>query len=164
MDGKESGLQNLLGGSYTIARYKWGRSALGRFHGALIILLYVLGPISSRDDYPSTLYIPHTSNSLRFGTTFVACVVLISRNHNGIQHRIDKKAWYRRYVSIYSNSAIPFLTRTVPIVQGGMQWVAYAELAAAVSNAGGLGIVRFLTHHESSKRSNLTYVKFSSQP
>lgn len=32
---------------------------------------------------------------------------------------------------------------TVPVVQGGMQWVGYAELAAAVSNAGGLGIVRF---------------------
>ena len=32
----------------------------------------------------------------------------------------------------------------VPIVQGGMQWVGYAELASAVSNGGGLGIVRFL--------------------
>jgi enoyl-[acyl-carrier protein] reductase II len=28
-----------------------------------------------------------------------------------------------------------------PILQGGMAWVATAELAAAVSNAGGLGIV-----------------------
>ena len=26
-----------------------------------------------------------------------------------------------------------------PIIQGGMQWVGYAEMAAAVSNAGGLG-------------------------
>jgi NADH:quinone reductase (non-electrogenic) len=32
-----------------------------------------------------------------------------------------------------------------PILQGGMQWVARAELAAAVSNAGGLGIVSALT-------------------
>lgn len=32
-----------------------------------------------------------------------------------------------------------------PIVQGGMQWVGRAELAAAVSNAGGLGIVSALT-------------------
>lgn len=32
-----------------------------------------------------------------------------------------------------------------PIVQGGMQWVSYAELAAAVSNAGGLGILTALT-------------------
>ena len=32
-----------------------------------------------------------------------------------------------------------------PIIQGGMQWVGVAELAAAVSNAGGLGIVTALT-------------------
>jgi len=32
-----------------------------------------------------------------------------------------------------------------PVVQGGMQWVARAELAAAVSNAGGLGMVSALT-------------------
>lgn len=33
----------------------------------------------------------------------------------------------------------------VPIVQGGMQWVGYASLASAVSNAGGLGILTALT-------------------
>ena len=32
-----------------------------------------------------------------------------------------------------------------PIVQGGLQWVARAELVAAVSNAGGLGILSALT-------------------
>ena len=32
-----------------------------------------------------------------------------------------------------------------PIIQGGMQWVGTAELAAAVSNAGGLGILTALT-------------------
>ncbi|WP_075790824.1 NAD(P)H-dependent flavin oxidoreductase [Massilia putida] len=32
-----------------------------------------------------------------------------------------------------------------PIIQGGMQWVGLAELAAAVSNAGGLGILTGLT-------------------
>jgi NAD(P)H-dependent flavin oxidoreductase YrpB (nitropropane dioxygenase family) len=32
-----------------------------------------------------------------------------------------------------------------PIVQGGMQWVGRAELAAAVSNAGGIGFVTALT-------------------
>jgi NAD(P)H-dependent flavin oxidoreductase YrpB (nitropropane dioxygenase family) len=32
-----------------------------------------------------------------------------------------------------------------PIVQGGMMWVGTADLAAAVSNAGGLGIVTALT-------------------
>ena len=31
-----------------------------------------------------------------------------------------------------------------PIVQGGMQSVGYAELASAVSNAGGLGILTAL--------------------
>ncbi|KAI1615661.1 enoyl-reductase I [Exophiala viscosa] len=33
----------------------------------------------------------------------------------------------------------------VPVIQGGMQWVGYAELASAVSNAGGLGILTALT-------------------
>ena len=32
-----------------------------------------------------------------------------------------------------------------PIVQGGMQWVGRAELAAAVSQAGGLGLITALT-------------------
>jgi NAD(P)H-dependent flavin oxidoreductase YrpB (nitropropane dioxygenase family) len=32
-----------------------------------------------------------------------------------------------------------------PIVQGGMHYVGFAELAAAVSNAGGLGIITALT-------------------
>src|SRR5690606_19284974 len=32
-----------------------------------------------------------------------------------------------------------------PIIQGGMHHVGYAELAAAVSNAGGLGIITALT-------------------
>lgn len=32
-----------------------------------------------------------------------------------------------------------------PVVQGGMQWVGIAELASAVSNAGGLGIITGLT-------------------
>lgn len=33
-----------------------------------------------------------------------------------------------------------------PIIQGGMQWISRAELAAAVSNAGGLGIITAATH------------------
>ncbi|KAJ3178144.1 hypothetical protein HDU87_003696, partial [Geranomyces variabilis] len=32
-----------------------------------------------------------------------------------------------------------------PIVQGGMQWVGTAEMASAVSNAGGLGVLTALT-------------------
>ncbi|WP_104176390.1 nitronate monooxygenase family protein [Cryobacterium sp. Y50] len=34
---------------------------------------------------------------------------------------------------------------TAPIMQGGMQWIGKAELAAAVSNAGGLGTITALT-------------------
>jgi nitronate monooxygenase len=47
---------------------------------------------------------------------------------------------------------MPFKTRFTelfgvehPIVQGGMQWVGRAELASAVSNAGGLGVLTALT-------------------
>ena len=32
-----------------------------------------------------------------------------------------------------------------PIVQGGMHYVGFAEMASAVSNAGGLGIITGLT-------------------
>ncbi len=32
-----------------------------------------------------------------------------------------------------------------PIIQGGMHYVGYAELASAVSNAGGLGMITGLT-------------------
>ena len=32
-----------------------------------------------------------------------------------------------------------------PIIQGGMMWVGHAEMAAAVSNAGGLGVLTALT-------------------
>src|ERR1700710_2591964 len=32
-----------------------------------------------------------------------------------------------------------------PIIQGGMQWVGLAEMAAAVSNAGGLGMITGLS-------------------
>jgi nitronate monooxygenase len=36
-----------------------------------------------------------------------------------------------------------------PIVQGGMHYVGFAELAAAVSNAGGLGTITGLTQKNS---------------
>lgn len=41
-----------------------------------------------------------------------------------------------------------------PIVQGGMHYVGYAELAAAVSNAGGLGIITGLTQGTPEKLAN----------
>ncbi|GFF49860.1 nitronate monooxygenase [Aspergillus udagawae] len=45
----------------------------------------------------------------------------------------------------FSTTLTRALGITLPVVQGGMQWVAYAELAAAVSNAGGLGILSALS-------------------
>lgn len=33
-----------------------------------------------------------------------------------------------------------------PIIQGGMHWVGRAELASAISNGGGLGVLIGLTH------------------
>src|ERR1700750_2555139 len=38
-----------------------------------------------------------------------------------------------------------------PIIQGGMHYVGFAELAAAVSNAGGLGIITGLTQRTPDK-------------
>ena len=39
------------------------------------------------------------------------------------------------------NKLCEILNIKYPIIQGGMAWVATAELAAGVSNAGGLGII-----------------------
>ncbi|KAH7126798.1 putative 2-nitropropane dioxygenase family oxidoreductase [Dendryphion nanum] len=46
---------------------------------------------------------------------------------------------------VFDTALTRILGIRVPVVQGGLQWVAYAELAAAVSNAGGLGIINALT-------------------
>ncbi|MET0821304.1 MAG: nitronate monooxygenase [Aeromicrobium sp.] len=46
---------------------------------------------------------------------------------------------------MFSNRFTRLIGIDHPIVQGGMQWVGRAELAAAVSNAGALGIVTALT-------------------
>jgi len=45
----------------------------------------------------------------------------------------------------FRNRVTEMLGIRYPIVQGGMMWVGRAELAAAVSNAGGLGILTALT-------------------
>ena len=39
-----------------------------------------------------------------------------------------------------------------PIIQGGMHYVGFAELAAAVSNAGGLGTITGLTQKTPARR------------
>ena len=41
-----------------------------------------------------------------------------------------------------------------PIIQGGMQYVGFAELAAAVSKAGGLGIITGLTQKSAAALGN----------
>ena len=46
---------------------------------------------------------------------------------------------------MFSTAITEMLGIRYPIIQGGMAWVARAELAAAVSNAGGLGIVGSIT-------------------
>ncbi len=40
-----------------------------------------------------------------------------------------------------NNQICELLNIKYPIIQGGMAWVSTAELAAAVSNAGGLGVI-----------------------
>ena len=44
-----------------------------------------------------------------------------------------------------NNRITEILGTKYPILQGGMHYVGYAEMAAAVSNAGGLGIITSLT-------------------
>jgi NADH:quinone reductase (non-electrogenic) len=46
----------------------------------------------------------------------------------------------------YVNRITELLGIRYPIIQGGMRWVARAELAAAVGNAGGLGFISAHTH------------------
>ena len=42
---------------------------------------------------------------------------------------------------IVNNRVCKLLGTEYPLLQGGMAWVADAALAAAVSNAGGIGII-----------------------
>lgn len=53
---------------------------------------------------------------------------------------------------------------SVPVVQGGMQWVGYAELASAVSNAGGLGIVHSSQFYRKTSHSNDAQLTALTQP
>ena len=46
-----------------------------------------------------------------------------------------------------------------PIFQGGMAWVADAQLAAAVSNAGGLGIIAAMNMDGEMLRSEIRKLK-----
>src|ERR1700692_327342 len=46
---------------------------------------------------------------------------------------------------MFNNRVTRMLGIRYPIIQGGMQWIGRAELASAVSNAGGLGVLTALT-------------------
>jgi hypothetical protein len=65
-----------------------------------------------------------------------------------VQHRAHSGPRHQKSVAASASTSAPahlqliLTSHAVPVVQGGMQWVGYAELASAVSNAGGLGIVR----------------------
>src|SRR5580692_6159937 len=47
--------------------------------------------------------------------------------------------------SMLENRVTQMLGIRYPVIQGGMQWIGKAELASAVSNAGGLGVLTALT-------------------
>jgi NAD(P)H-dependent flavin oxidoreductase YrpB (nitropropane dioxygenase family) len=68
---------------------------------------------------------------------------------HAFQHSAHPQARDQKFVTYRSHSltrnTLTLFRLTVPVVQGGMQWVGYAELASAVSNAGGLGIITALT-------------------
>lgn len=59
----------------------------------------------------------------------------------GLHKQFNKTSWKK-----FMKTRVTELIGTkYPIIQGGMQWVGRAELASAVSNAGGLGILTALT-------------------
>ena len=46
-----------------------------------------------------------------------------------------------------------------PVIQGGMAWIADAELASAVSNAGGLGLIAAMNSNGEQLRSQIRKAK-----
>jgi hypothetical protein len=82
--------------------------------------------------------------SCRGGSSFLTCNYhyILTCSFVVAEHTVQLS----RHINMPFNTA---LTRKlgikVPIVQGGMMWVGYAELASAVSNAGALGILTALT-------------------
>lgn len=82
-------------------------------------------------------------------TTFLFLFDLDFSQHrrHAFQYRVDEEAGDQGYADMckWEYVGAPTNAITVPVVQGGMQWVGYAEMASAVSNAGGLGLVCALT-------------------
>jgi len=72
--------------------------------------------------------------------------VVTEHRENAFQHRAYQGSRHQRLAHQEHKDNLSLTCDIVPVVQGGMQWVGYAELASAVSNAGGLGIVCFHLH------------------
>ena len=61
------------------------------------------------------------------------------------QSAVRSTAKHRANPMVLTTSITQLLGIKHPIIQGGMHYVGYAEMASAVSNAGGLGIITALT-------------------
>lgn len=90
-------------------------------------------------------YLPHNSAYRRILVFYFSPESSIRQD--AIQYGLDAETGHHRYDSLLPIPNVLSLINIVPVVQGGMQWVGYAELAAAVSNAGGLGIVLISTYN-----------------
>ena len=76
--------------------------------------------------------------------TFSSKIAVVTEySQHAFQHRAYQGPRHQRSAHQEHKDNWRLTCDVVPVVQGGMQWVGYAELASAVSNAGGLGIVRF---------------------
>jgi hypothetical protein len=80
--------------------------------------------------------------SLNSCPNFEITTGVVGRNLRCLSKQHSPGHWGFEVRSIICRTSCRLTCRPVPVVQGGMQWVGYAEMAAAVSNAGGLGIVR----------------------
>ena len=58
-----------------------------------------------------------------------------------------------------NNSICQMLGIDYPVIQGGMAWVADAQLAAAVSNAGGLGLIAAMNSNGEQLREQIKKAK-----
>lgn len=99
---------------------------------------------------PSILAYLHLLHHLQFHNEVQ--IQSLHHHYHAVQHRADPSARHTRsaapkhcfaLLEIPKPNVVSFLN-AVPIVQGGMMHVGTAELASAVSNAGGLGLITAL--------------------
>ena len=58
-----------------------------------------------------------------------------------------------------TNPVCEMLGIEYPVIQGGMAWIADAQLAAAVSNAGGLGLIAAMNSNGEQLRAQIVKAK-----